>query len=144
MSISWCVYIVRCADDSLYTGIATDVQRRTAEHNHDDALAAKYTRVRRPEELVYQEACARRAEAARREHAIKRLSRREKLALIELRNMRLATVTAASSDLSFKLPHQLPQHFLYFFPLPHGQGSVRPTLDPSLRTVPGVISLPAA
>jgi len=86
MSISWCVYIVRCADDSLYTGIATDVQRRTAEHNHDDALAAKYTRVRRPVVLVYQEACASRAEAARREHAIKHLSRREKLALIELRN----------------------------------------------------------
>lgn len=82
MSISWCVYIVRCADGSLYTGIATDVERRMVEHNHDDALAAKYTRVRRPVVLVYRESCANRAEAARREYSIKRLTRRKKLSLI--------------------------------------------------------------
>jgi len=78
----WQVYIVRCADGSLYTGIAKDVARRVAEHNGSNALAAKYTRVRRPVELVYQEACADRAAAARREYAIKRLGRGAKLVLI--------------------------------------------------------------
>ena len=82
MSSPWCVYIVRCADDSLYTGIATDASRRVAEHNEAGLLAAKYTRARRPVVLVYQEACADRADAARREHAIKRLARRDKLSLI--------------------------------------------------------------
>lgn len=83
MAASWCVYIVRCADGSLYTGIASDAARRIAEHNGSDLLAAKYTRARRPVVLVYQEPCLDRAEAARREHAIKSLTRCEKLALIE-------------------------------------------------------------
>jgi putative endonuclease len=79
---AWFVYILRCADGTLYTGIATDLARRLAEHNADDALAARYTRARRPVALVYSEALANRAEAARREYAIKRLSRSAKLALI--------------------------------------------------------------
>lgn len=74
--------MVCCADGSLYTGIATDTVRRIAEHNDSDALAAKYTRVRRPVVLVYQEQCGDRAAAARREHAIKRMNRSEKLLLI--------------------------------------------------------------
>ncbi len=82
MSASWCVYIVHCADGSLYTGIATDAARRVEEHNSNDLLAAKYTRARRPVVLVYQESCANRAAAARREHAIKHLPRQEKLSLI--------------------------------------------------------------
>lgn len=81
----WYVYMVHCADGSLYTGIATDAVRRVEEHNDDDQLAAKYTRARRPVVLVYQEPCADRADAARREHAIKRLPRHEKLALIDPR-----------------------------------------------------------
>ena len=85
MSSSWCVYVVRCADGSLYTGIATDAARRVAEHNGSDQLAAKYTRARRPVVLVYQEPCADRAAAARREHAIKSLGRREKQSLIAAR-----------------------------------------------------------
>lgn len=80
---AWWVYMVRCADGSLYTGIATDAERRVAEHNGSEQLAAKYTRGRRPVVLVYQERCAGRVEAARREYAIKRLERRAKLALIE-------------------------------------------------------------
>lgn len=80
----WYVYMVHCADGSLYTGIATDAARRVAEHNGNDQLAARYTRARRPVVLVYQEPCADRADAARREHAIKRLPRHDKLALIDV------------------------------------------------------------
>ncbi len=73
--------MLRCADGSLYTGITTDVDRRVAEHNGDGVLGARYTRSRRPVELVYVEAAASRAEATRREAEIKRLDRVRKLAL---------------------------------------------------------------
>ena len=79
---SWYVYMLRCADDTLYTGVATDVQRRLREHNSDTRLAAKYTRSRRPLELVYTERSADRSAACRREFAIKCLPRRAKQALI--------------------------------------------------------------
>lgn len=78
---AWWVYMLRCADGSLYTGITTDVDRRLAEHNGAGAPGARYTRSRRPVELVYAEAAASRAEATRREAAIKRLDRARKLAL---------------------------------------------------------------
>jgi putative endonuclease len=77
----WYVYIVRCADASLYTGITTDPARRIAEHNADDALGARYTRTRRPVALLYVEPADSRSAATRRELAIKRLDRRRKLAL---------------------------------------------------------------
>jgi putative endonuclease len=79
---AWQVYIVRCADDSLYTGIARDLERRIAEHNADNGLGASYTRSRRPVRLVYQESAADRSAASKREYQIKQLSRAEKLALI--------------------------------------------------------------
>ncbi len=79
----WFVYIVRCADESLYTGVATDVARRVVEHNHSDQLGARYTRSRRPVNLVYQEVCEDRSQACKREYAIKQLSRHKKLALIQ-------------------------------------------------------------
>ncbi len=78
---AWCVYMLRCADGSLYTGITTDVTRRIVEHNGEGDAGARYTRSRRPVQLVYVEAAASRAEAARREAAIKRLDRMHKLAL---------------------------------------------------------------
>jgi putative endonuclease len=78
----WYVYIVRCADQTLYTGIATDLQRRIDEHNHSSKLAARYTRSRRPVVLVYSEPCASRNAALRREHAIKSLPRAQKEALL--------------------------------------------------------------
>ncbi|HET9462686.1 MAG TPA: GIY-YIG nuclease family protein [Thiobacillus sp.] len=78
---AWCVYMLRCADGSLYTGITTDVVRRVAEHNGVGPLGARYTRTRRPVQLVHVEAAADRAEAARREWAIKQLDRARKLAL---------------------------------------------------------------
>jgi putative endonuclease len=80
---SWYVYIVRCADDSLYTGIASDVKRRVDEHNGSGTLGARYTRVRRPVELVYHEAVDSRSAAMQREHQIRRLSREEKHVLID-------------------------------------------------------------
>ena len=76
----WHVYIVRCADASLYTGIATDVAMRVGEHNA--GAGAKYTRSRLPVELVYSEEAADRSAALRREAAIKKLSATDKRALI--------------------------------------------------------------
>jgi len=78
---NWSVYIVRCADGSLYTGVAKDVARRVEEHNANNLLAANYTRARRPVTLVYQEEVATRSAAGRREYQVKRMSRREKEAL---------------------------------------------------------------
>ncbi|WP_428034104.1 GIY-YIG nuclease family protein [Amphritea sp.] len=79
----WYVYILRCADGTLYTGVTTDTQRRTNEHNLSDRLGAKYTRVRRPVSLVYQEACDNRSAACKREAQIKALSRSAKLKLLQ-------------------------------------------------------------
>lgn len=81
-STGWCVYMLRCADGSLYTGITTDIVRRVAEHNEGGAIGARYTRSRRPVQVVHVEAAATRAEASRREAAIKRLGRARKLALL--------------------------------------------------------------
>ena len=78
----WCVYILRCADGTLYTGVTTDPQRRLREHNVGGRLAARYTRARLPVELVHQEVAASRVEACRREVAIKKLSREAKQSLI--------------------------------------------------------------
>ncbi len=77
----WTVYIIRCADGSLYTGIAKDVETRLAQHNA--GRAAKYTRSRLPVNLVYREDVADRSAALKREHAIKRFSTEEKHALFK-------------------------------------------------------------
>lgn len=84
-SKSWFVYIVRCADYTLYTGIAQDTVRRLIEHNEDNRLAARYTRARRPVQLVYVEPQPSRSAAAQREAAIKQLSRLAKEDLIKSR-----------------------------------------------------------
>ena len=76
------VYIVRCADGSLYTGIAVDARRRFEEHREGGAKAAKYTRAHGAVALEAVWDAADRAEASRLEFRIKRLSRAEKLALI--------------------------------------------------------------
>lgn len=76
------VYVLRCGDDTFYTGVTTDVERRINEHNYDDKLAASYTRGRRPVELVYTESCDDRSEALKREMGIKKLKRKQKEALI--------------------------------------------------------------
>ncbi len=76
------VYIAQCADDTLYTGIATDLARRIEEHNSSEK-GAKYTRVRRPVSLVYSEEYPDRSLASKREYEIKKkMSRTKKLELI--------------------------------------------------------------
>ena len=79
---SWYVYIVRCADETLYTGVTVDPARRLHEHNHSPA-GARYTRSRRPVELVYQEQCESRAAACSREAQLKQLRREDKQRLFQ-------------------------------------------------------------
>ena len=74
-------YIVRCRDGSLYTGWTTDLERRLRAHN--EGTGAKYTRSRRPVELVYAESFDTKEEALRREYAIKQMTREEKLRLLQ-------------------------------------------------------------
>lgn len=76
----WHIYILRCADETLYTGVTTDLVRRLKEHN-EMAEGAKYTRARRPVSLIYSEELPTRSAACAREAAIKQFSRSEKLAL---------------------------------------------------------------
>lgn len=78
--MAWYVYMLHCADDSLYTGITTDVERRFAAHR--SGRGAKYTRSHPPLAVVYCEQCADKGEALRREAAIKKLphERKQKLA----------------------------------------------------------------
>ncbi len=78
----WYVYVLRCADNTLYTGVATDVAARLSKHNV--GIGAKYTRARRPVVLVYQETAGGRGAALRREAAIKRLPAPAKRRLIAL------------------------------------------------------------
>jgi len=78
----WTVYVVRCADGTLYTGIARNLSRRLGEHNGDGTAGSRYTRSRRPVALVYHEPATSRSQAARRERAIKKLTRIQKEALV--------------------------------------------------------------
>ncbi len=75
------LYILECADKTLYTGITTDLRRRVEEHD-SSRLGAKYTRGRRPIALVFSRSFHDRSEASREESRIKKLSRSEKLSLI--------------------------------------------------------------
>lgn len=80
-SKQWCLYIVECADGTLYTGITNDLAKRLEAHNR--GTAARYTRVRRPVHLRYQEAQTDRSAASKREAAVKKLSRSGKELLID-------------------------------------------------------------
>ncbi len=82
--MTWYVYILRCRDQSLYTGITTDVTRRLTEHQSGNN-GAKYTRTRTPLTLVYEEACASRSAAQIREASIKKLTRTQKIELITVK-----------------------------------------------------------
>ena len=86
MAKSWKLYILRCGDGSLYTGITVDVQARLAQHR--DGTGATYTRGRGPLELIYVEDCEDHSVALKREHQIKALTRAEKLALIQSKEKR--------------------------------------------------------
>ncbi|WP_426427535.1 GIY-YIG nuclease family protein [Staphylococcus equorum] len=74
------IYIVKCKDGSLYTGYAKDIEKRVKKHNKGQG--AKYTKIRRPVELVYQEMFDTKSEALKREYEIKTYSRQQKLVLI--------------------------------------------------------------
>lgn len=80
VSLAWYVYILRCGDGTLYTGITDDVLRRLAAHRA--GRGAKYTRGRGPLELVWQEEVPNKSAALRREYQLKQLSRSEKEQLI--------------------------------------------------------------
>lgn len=81
MESTWYLYILRCGDGSLYTGITTDVERRFDAHR--EGKGAKYTRGRGPLALVYREECGTHSAALKRELAVKRLTREQKLQLID-------------------------------------------------------------
>ncbi|HHJ19612.1 MAG TPA: GIY-YIG nuclease family protein [Gammaproteobacteria bacterium] len=83
MPSRWFVYILRCADHSLYTGVTTDIERRLNEHNGVLQGGARYTRGRRPVTLAYLEAADNRSVAGQREAAIKRLDKAQKEALVK-------------------------------------------------------------
>lgn len=80
METIWYLYILRCKDNTLYTGITTNVKKRLQQHR--SGKGAKYTRGRAPLELVYQQVCKDHTEALKREAFVKKLTRKDKEALI--------------------------------------------------------------
>ena len=81
MEKSWKLYILRCGDGSLYTGVAVDVEARLAAHR--SGRGAKYTRGRGPLEVVYTEVCGTHSQALKRELEVKALSRAEKIRFLQ-------------------------------------------------------------
>lgn len=79
---AWSVYLLRCADNSLYCGITTNLLKRLRQHNGELVGGAKYTKIRQPCELVYSEPADNRSHATQKEYAIKRLSKAAKESLI--------------------------------------------------------------
>ena len=77
-------YILKCNDDTLYTGWTNNLEKRIKDHN--DGKGAKYTKTRRPVELVYHEEFETKEEAMKREYAIKQLTRAQKILLIKNRD----------------------------------------------------------
>lgn len=78
----WSVYMIRCGDNSLYTGISNDVAKRFAVHQSGNDRAAKYTRTRHPLQLVFTEEVGNRSTASRMEHYLKKLSKPQKERLV--------------------------------------------------------------
>ncbi|MDX2368614.1 MAG: GIY-YIG nuclease family protein, partial [Colwellia sp.] len=78
---TWTVYFLRCSDNSLYTGITTDIKRRLHQHNNTK-LGAKYTRARRPVVLVYSETVVDKSAASKREYQLRTLTKKKKEELV--------------------------------------------------------------
>ena len=78
----WYVYILECSGQTLYTGITTDLKRRLEEHN-SSTLGAKYTKGRRPLKMLYSRELPNKSEAQKEEYRIRKLTRQEKIDLIE-------------------------------------------------------------
>ncbi|MCK5412747.1 MAG: GIY-YIG nuclease family protein [Candidatus Pacebacteria bacterium] len=91
------VYILKCVDETLYTGIAVDLKRRIEEHNSSD-LGAKYTKYRRPVQLVYSKKFRDRSTATKEEMRIKSLSRKEKLEMIKKHTPSASLPTSLSKE----------------------------------------------
>ena len=83
MDSAWHVYILQCADGSLYTGVARNLQRRLLQHNGELAGGSRYTRGRRPVALLWSDTAPDRSTAQKREASIKRLSRSQKMRLLQ-------------------------------------------------------------
>jgi putative endonuclease len=81
---AWYVYLLRCADNTLYCGITTNLNKRLRQHNGELVGGAKYTKVRQPCELVYSEKAENRSQASKRECTIKKMSKQAKEQLIQL------------------------------------------------------------
>ena len=77
----WFVYILKCCDNTFYTGVTKDIERRIIEHNTSDK-AAKYTRIRRPVEVIYESSFPTKSEACKEEYRIKQLPRKQKEELL--------------------------------------------------------------
>ena len=77
---AWSLYILRCRDESFYTGVTTDIDRRF--HEHEAGRASRFTRTRRPVVLIYQETCGSRSQALSRECAVKSMGRKGKEDLV--------------------------------------------------------------
>ncbi len=88
---TWSVYLLRCADDTFYIGITTDIEKRLATHNA--GKGAKYTRGRLPAVCIWREDMASESEARKREFALKKLSREEKQQLVDQQNYKSGVVT---------------------------------------------------
>ncbi len=82
MKDDWCVYVLRCSDQTLYTGVTNNIEKRLKAHN-SSPTGAKYTKARRPVALVYQEKSLTRGDALRRESVLRKLPRSTKLELIK-------------------------------------------------------------
>lgn len=86
MKDDWLIYILRCSDNTLYTGIAKNIEKRVLEHNAGGKSAAKYTRSRCPVSLVYTEKADCHSSAAKREYEIKQMSKKSKESLVSTYN----------------------------------------------------------
>jgi len=78
----WYTYILKCSDQTFYTGVTTDIERRLKQHNWELVWWAKYTRLRKPVELIYKSIFPNRSEACKEESRIKKLTRKQKEELI--------------------------------------------------------------
>ena len=92
----WFLYILKCKDNTFYTGITTDLERRLTQHN--DGSASRYTRSRKPVKIVYSETCDDHSTALKREWAVKKLSREKKEVLVKRRKRK--TVAAPKKNKS--------------------------------------------
>jgi len=84
---AWMLYVLKCRDNTLYTGITSDVSRRV--HQHNNGTASRYTRSRLPVKLVHQERCRGKSSALKKEYSMKQLTRKEKEQYIKRKSMAL-------------------------------------------------------